>query len=118
MTDETSLAERRAILLQAAAEVGRAVSSILDLDDLLAKTVDIICDEFDFYYAGVFLLKEDEPGGESSGERLRKALERVGFVCTRQRGSHMIMRREDPPALFRQILKDAGLTIEQLTKLL
>jgi len=33
-----------------------------------------------------------------SGERLRRALERAGFVLSRQRGSHMIMRRENPPA--------------------
>jgi GAF domain-containing protein/CheY-like chemotaxis protein len=68
MTEDTSLAERRAILLQAAAEVGRAVSSILDRDDLLKKTVDIICDEFGFYYAGVFLIEEGEAGGGSPDE--------------------------------------------------
>ncbi len=49
-------AERRARLLEAAAEVGRGVTSILDLDELLNKTVDIICDAYDFYYAGVFLV--------------------------------------------------------------
>jgi len=66
-----------------------------------------------------------------SGQDLRKALERIGFVCTRQRGSHMILRRSEPPArvvvpehkrirpgTLRQILKDAGLTIEQLEELL
>jgi GAF domain-containing protein/CheY-like chemotaxis protein len=68
MADETSLAGRRAILLQAAAEVGRAISSILHLDELLAKTVDIICDKFGFYYAGVFLIEEGETGDASSDE--------------------------------------------------
>jgi len=66
-----------------------------------------------------------------SGRDLRKALERIGFVCTRQRGSHMVLRRDDPaerivvpahkrirPGTLRQILKDAGLTIEQLRALL
>ncbi len=52
-------ANRRAQLLAAAAEVGREVTSILDLDDLLSKTVDIICDAYGFYYAGVFLVKDD-----------------------------------------------------------
>ena len=51
-------AERRARLLKAAAEVGRGVTSILNLDELLPKTVDIICDAYGFYYAGVFLLDE------------------------------------------------------------
>ena len=52
-------AERRAKLLAAAAEVGRDVTSILDLDELLAETVDIICDAYGFYYAGVFLVDGD-----------------------------------------------------------
>jgi len=54
-------AERRARLLEAAAEVGRGVTSILDMDELLNKMVDIICDTYGFYYAGVFLIDE---GGE------------------------------------------------------
>ena len=53
-----TLAERRATLLHAAAKVGRNVISILDPDLLLEQTVDIICDEFGFYYAGVFLIDE------------------------------------------------------------
>ena len=51
-------AERRTRLLEAANIVGREVTSILDLDELLPKTVDIICDAYGFYYAGVFLLDE------------------------------------------------------------
>ncbi|MBC8336000.1 MAG: GAF domain-containing protein [Anaerolineales bacterium] len=50
--------ERRARLLDAANEVGRGVASILDLDELLPKTVDIICNAYKFYYAGVFLIDE------------------------------------------------------------
>lgn len=49
---------RRARLLGAANAVGRSVASILDLDELLSKTVDIICETYGFYYAGVFLLDE------------------------------------------------------------
>ena len=58
MADNVNLAERRATLLHAAAKVGRNVTSILDPDLLLDQTVDIICDEFGFYYAGVFLIDE------------------------------------------------------------
>ncbi len=58
MTDNATLSERRATLLHAAAKVGRNVTSILDPDLLLDQTVDIICDEFGFYYAGVFLIDE------------------------------------------------------------
>ena len=48
--------ERRATLLHAAARVAKSITSILDPDELLQRTVDIICDEFGFYYAGVFLI--------------------------------------------------------------
>jgi len=51
-------AERRARLLEAAAKVSRDVTSILDMDTLLKRTVDVICDTYGFYYAGVFLLDE------------------------------------------------------------
>ncbi len=53
-------AQRRARLLDAANEVGRGVASILNLDELLPKTVDIICDAYDFYYAGVFLVDKKQ----------------------------------------------------------
>jgi signal transduction histidine kinase len=55
-----SMLERRHKLLEIAARVGQAVTSILDLDELLEYTVNIICKEFDLYYSGVFLVSEDE----------------------------------------------------------
>ena len=70
--------ERRQKLLEAGARVGQAVTSILDIDDLLMQTVDIICSEFDIYYSGIFLLSEDEQWatlhagyGEAGTEMLR-----------------------------------------------
>ncbi len=50
--------ERRARLLEASHQVGHEVSTILNLDEILEKTVDIICDAYGFYYAGIFLLDE------------------------------------------------------------
>ncbi len=50
-------AKRRTTLLNAAAQVSRNISSILDLDELLTRTVDIICNEYGFYYAGIFLIE-------------------------------------------------------------
>jgi K+-sensing histidine kinase KdpD len=55
---KSASAERRAMLLHAVARVGKSVTSILDPDELLHRTVDIICDEFGFYYAGVFLIDD------------------------------------------------------------
>jgi GAF domain-containing protein/anti-sigma regulatory factor (Ser/Thr protein kinase) len=51
-------AERRSRLLKAANRVGKEVSSILDLEQLLPQTVNIICEAYGLYYAGVFLLDE------------------------------------------------------------
>ena len=77
-------AARRATLLQAGAVVSRNITSILDLDELLSSTVDIICKEYGFYYAGIFLVDEapDEAGkhwavlraghGEAGRELIRR----------------------------------------------
>ncbi len=51
--------ERRHKLLETAARVGQMVTSILDMDELLKHTVNIICSEFNFYYSGIFLISED-----------------------------------------------------------
>jgi predicted RNA binding protein YcfA (HicA-like mRNA interferase family) len=66
-----------------------------------------------------------------SGREVRRALERAGFVFRRQRGSHMVLRRDHPPArvvvpdhrqvrkgTLDQILHEAGLTVEELLDLL
>ncbi len=55
-----SMLERRHKLLETAARVGQMVTSILDMDELLKHTVNIICSEFSFYYSGIFLVSEDE----------------------------------------------------------
>jgi signal transduction histidine kinase len=51
-------AVRRANLLAAAAEVSQNITHILDIDELLPKTVNIICEAYNFYYSGVFLVDE------------------------------------------------------------
>lgn len=66
-----------------------------------------------------------------SGQDLRRALQRVGFILTRQRGSHMILRGDKPPArvvvpdhkairpgTLHQILTAADLTVDDLLRLL
>ncbi|WKZ34896.1 MAG: response regulator [Anaerolineales bacterium] len=54
-----SMLERRHRLLETAARVGQMVTSILDLNELLKHTVNIICSEFNFYYSGIFLVSGD-----------------------------------------------------------
>ncbi len=58
---KSASAERQATLLAAGARAAKNFASILDFNEIMQKTVDIICDEFDFYYAGVFMT---EPTGK------------------------------------------------------
>jgi len=66
-----------------------------------------------------------------SGCECVRAFERAGFVVRRQRGSHIILTREDPyaqivipdhkeiaPGTMRNILRQAGITIDQFINLL
>ena len=66
-----------------------------------------------------------------SGAEVVRTLQRAGFYRRRQRGSHIVMRRDDPfaqvvvPAhrnldtgTLAAILDGAGLTVEQFTELL
>lgn len=65
-----------------------------------------------------------------SGARCVKALERIGFVVYRQRGSHVVMVRQNPPGqttipnhkeldrgTLRAIIRHAGLTVEEFVEL-
>jgi len=76
--DLLAQAERRARLLEAAAEVGWRVTSILDADTILSETVDIICDTYGFYYAGVFLVDETLERQGPDGEIERWAVLHAG----------------------------------------
>ena len=53
--------EMRTAQVQASADVGRAVTSILDPDQLLQQVVQLITERFGFYYAAAFTL--DPSGG-------------------------------------------------------
>ncbi len=56
--EQTGNEKRLSTLLGAAARVSRDIASILDLPILLNRTVDAICDEFGYYYAGIFLMDD------------------------------------------------------------
>ncbi|HYG65770.1 MAG TPA: type II toxin-antitoxin system HicA family toxin [Thermoanaerobaculia bacterium] len=66
-----------------------------------------------------------------SGRRVRRALERAGFYLKRQKGSHMVLRRDHPfaqvivPAhdqidtgTLASILDAAGVSVDQFIELL
>ncbi len=52
--------QRRQRLLEAAARVSHIITSILDLDELLRVTVDVICEEYTLYFAAIYLLSADQ----------------------------------------------------------
>jgi signal transduction histidine kinase/DNA-binding response OmpR family regulator len=51
--------QRHALELQTAAEIARDTTSTLSLDVLLARIVQLLCERFGFYHAGIFLLDEE-----------------------------------------------------------
>lgn len=66
-----------------------------------------------------------------SGAECVKALERIGFLVYRQRGSHITLVRKSPPAqttvpnhkeldrgTLRAIIRQTGLTVEEFAALL
>lgn len=67
--------QKRAYRLETSAEISRETSTTLDQDDLLAHTIQLIQDRFNFYHASIFLI--DASGEyavvqESSGDAGRK----------------------------------------------
>lgn len=56
--ERTASLERRARYLEAAAEVGRAATSIYNQDELLSQVVLFVSERFNFYQVGIFLLDE------------------------------------------------------------
>lgn len=49
---------RRALQLESASQVGRQMTSILDIDQLLKRVADLIRETFGYYYVHIFLVDE------------------------------------------------------------
>ena len=58
VAERTRDLERRSEYLRAAAEVGQATNEILDLDELLRRSAELIRQHFNLYYVGLFLVDE------------------------------------------------------------
>lgn len=58
VTERTLALERRAVQMQAALEVGRAVASMRNLEELLPRITHLISQRFGFYHVGIFLIDE------------------------------------------------------------
>lgn len=58
VAERTQALERRAVQIQAAAEIGSAVAKVRNLDQLLAQVTQLISERFGYYHTGIFLLDE------------------------------------------------------------
>lgn len=56
--ERTAALEQRSSILQASAEISRAVSSVLDPQELTEQVVELIRDRFHLYYVGLFQVDE------------------------------------------------------------
>jgi GAF domain-containing protein len=69
--------------LQAINEVGRVAASILDPDELLSRVVNLITDEFGYYYSAIFLIDPEHRFAElkdatgEAGKVLRQSKHRL-----------------------------------------
>jgi len=57
--ERTQSLQERSAYLESSAEVSRTLASILDKDELIRSSVEIIRERFDFYYVGLFLVDEN-----------------------------------------------------------
>lgn len=75
--------QRRTMHLVASAEVARAATQILDIQELLTRCVDLIRTHFGFYYAAIFLIDEQAKNAElkaATGEAGQKLMEKNHYL--------------------------------------
>ncbi|MEE8389571.1 MAG: GAF domain-containing protein, partial [Anaerolineae bacterium] len=82
-----AILEHRSTQLQTAAEVSRAVGSILDPEALAPQVVDLVRERFNLYYAGLFLIDQT---GEWTDEPYKWAVLRAG---TGKAGQQMLKQK-------------------------
>jgi GAF domain-containing protein len=105
--------EQRAVQLATAADVGRAAASILELESLSRRVVELVRDRFDLYYAALFLLDSEgryavlEAGTGEAGRVMREQGHRlevggqsmVGAACV-QRQARLALDVGEEPVRF------------------
>lgn len=95
VADRTREVERRANQVATGAEIGRAITSLLNIDQLIVRIVDLIRERYGFYYVALFLLDAEHrlavlQYGTAEAGRVLKARDHqlpvggrsmVGWVC-------------------------------------
>jgi GAF domain-containing protein/HAMP domain-containing protein len=95
-TLEEQVAERTK-QLTATNEVGRVASSILDPDELLGRVVNLITEQFNYYYSAIYLLDSSEKWAE-----LKEATGQAGSVLKQNRHRLEISGRSMVAACIRE----------------
>ena len=95
VADRTREVERRANQVSTGAEIGRAITSLLNIDQLIVRIVDLIRERYGFYHVALFLLDAEHrlavlQYGTAEAGRVLKARDHqllvggrsmVGWVC-------------------------------------
>lgn len=66
-SDLEKMVEERTAQLKAINEVGRVATSILDPDELISRVVNLITDEFGYYYSAIYLIDSTNKWAELRG---------------------------------------------------
>lgn len=76
---------RRNEYLAVSAEIGKLVTSTLDLNSIFARTVNLINDRFKFYYAGIYIVEET-----GFNAVLREGTGAAGIELKKQNHTHQV----------------------------
>lgn len=120
VADRTRDLERRAVQLATAADVGRAAASILELEPLTQRVVQLVRERFDLYYAGLFLLDDAgeyavlEAGSGEAGRLMKEEGHRlrvggssmVGSACAQREARIALDVGEEPVRFDNPLLPD------------
>lgn len=89
--------EDRTRLLKATNEIAKVSSSILDPDELLAKVINLFTDQFNYYYAAIYILDPSEKWAE-----LKEATGEAGKVLKQNRHRHELTGKSMVAAAIRE----------------
>jgi GAF domain-containing protein len=110
VAERTRDLEHRAVQLTTAAEVGRAAASILELEPLTRRVVDLVRERFRLYYAALFLLDDAgeyavlAAGTGEAGQTMKEqghqlkvhGVSMVGAACARREARVALDVGEEP----------------------